>query len=54
LRGLTRLVALQPARASLLARIVGSPAGDADGLRQAGDRSDNSAEFVIEPDAEAG
>lgn len=54
LRVLTRLVALEPAQADLLARIVAGPTIDSDALRAVGSLGDASAEDAGAPDDAAG
>ncbi len=50
---LTRLVALEPAQADLLDRIIAGPTIDADALMGAGALSESSAEAVSAGDGEA-
>ena len=54
LRILTRLVALEPAQAALLARIIGAPTLDADDLRAAGALSESSVDVGMVEGAQAG
>ena len=54
LRVLTRLVALEPSQADLLARIVDGPTIDSDTLRAAGSLGEASVEAPEADDDEAG